>query len=159
MLVLVPIHILDQAACEFDRVVLKQRLPLDCPRAVRDLRVERLGQQGQVAEVVDMRLSVLLLLGGLDRPVVLPLLREEVLDRETRALDLRLTCLGPVGVLDRLQECAQAGAGKSPVGRLRQERGANLVVARPVGAGDVQPREMCRSRARRAPTQAHRSAP
>ena len=54
-----------------------------------------------------MRLAVVRLLRGLNRPVVVPCPGQHVLDRESRALDLRLLRLGAEIILNGLQDGAR----------------------------------------------------
>src|SRR4051794_25726098 len=82
-------------------------------------------------------LSLLLVLWRVNGPMVRPLLRENVFDGEPSALYLRLTGLSAIGVLDRLEEGAESGPGKAPVGGLRGQGPANLLVAGPICARHV----------------------
>src|SRR3954451_14616940 len=65
-----------------------------------------------------------------------------MLDRVPLPLDLRLSCLGSVVVLCGLQKHAETAAGELGVCGLGRERRADFLIARPVSARDVQPREL-----------------
>lgn len=99
-----PVERRQKSAVEKQRVVSLQCRALRFPRTVRDLGVQRCGEQGQVSKPMDVLGSELLGDWVADGPMIRPFLGKNVLDRVSTTWNLRLIRRTSIFVLDCLEE-------------------------------------------------------